>query len=113
MLFTERMKKMELLILKSDVDSVMRYLGNAGCVQLISEPGEQRELSAEEREIAELQAKVESLARFLDIKTGGEGGARAPAPARSLLRERATRLVDDLKGLVDEERQLLERKLSL
>jgi len=113
MLFTERMKKMELLIMKSDVDSVMRYLGNAGCVQLISEPGEQRELSAEEREIAELQAKIESLAHFLDVEARNEGGARGPAPARSVLRERAVRLVEDVKGLVDEERRLLDRKLSL
>jgi hypothetical protein len=57
------MKKMELLIMRSDVDSVLRYLGNAGCVQIIAEPGEQRELSAEEREFAELQVKVE-LAHF-------------------------------------------------
>ena len=113
MLFTERMKKMELLIMKSDVDSVMRYLGNAGCVQLISEPGEQRELSAEEREIAELQAKIESLAHFLDVEARNEGGARGPAPARSVLRERAVQLVEDVKGLVDEERRLLDRKLSL
>jgi V/A-type H+-transporting ATPase subunit I len=113
MLFTERMKKMELLIMKSDVDRVLRYLGNAGCVQLISETTEQRELSREEREIAELQVKVESLARFLEVPAGSEGIIQTAAPERPLLRERATRLLDDLKGLVEEERQLLERRLGL
>ena len=113
MLFTERMKRMELLIMKSDVDSVMRYLGNVGCVQLITEPGEQRELSAEERELAELQVKVEALAHFLDVPAGAEGAAHAAAPERPLLRERAVRLLDDLKGLVEEEKQLLERRLGL
>jgi len=113
MLFTERMKKMELLIMKDDVDSVVRYLARAGCVQLISEPGEQRELSREEREIAELQIKIESLAHFLDVTPGSGGEDHGPAPARVQLRERAARLVDDLKGLVDEERRLLERRLSL
>ncbi|HYW85989.1 MAG TPA: hypothetical protein VFB30_22245, partial [Spirochaetia bacterium] len=107
------MKKMELLIMKDDVDSVVRYLARAGCVQLISEPGEQRELSREEREIAELQIKIESLAHFLDVTPGSGGEDHGPAPARVQLRERAARLVDDLKGLVDEERRLLERRLSL
>jgi V/A-type H+/Na+-transporting ATPase subunit I len=113
MLFTERMKKMELLIMKNDVDSVLRYLGNAGCVQLITEPGEQRELSVEERELAELQVKVEALAHFLDVPAGADGAAQTAAPERPLLRERATTLLDDLKGLVEEEKQLLERRLSL
>ena len=113
MLFTEKMKKMELLIMKSDVDSVLRYLGNAGCVQLITEPGEQRELSAEEREFAELHVKVEALAHFLDVPAAAEGSAHVAAPERPLLRERALKLLDDLKGLVEEERQLLERRLSL
>jgi V/A-type H+-transporting ATPase subunit I len=113
MLFTERMKKMELLIMKSDVDTVLRYLGNAGCVQLISEPGEQRELSREEREIAELQVKVESLAHFLEVPEGSEETIQIAAPERPLLHARASMLLDDLKGLVEEERQLLERRLSL
>ncbi len=113
MLFTERMKKMELLVLKSDVDAVLRYLGNAGCVQLISEMGEQRELSRDEREVAELQVKVESLAHFLGVPEGDEGTAQITAPERPLLRERALKLLDDLKGLVEQERQLLERRLSL
>lgn len=113
MLFTEKMKKMELLIMKNDIDSVLRYLGNAGCVQLISEPGEQRELPREEREIAELQVKVESLAHFLEVPEGSEGVIQIAAPERPLLRERAARLLEALKGLVEEERQLLERRLSL
>jgi V/A-type H+-transporting ATPase subunit I len=113
MLFTERMKKMELLVMKSDVDSVLRYLGNAGCVQLITEPGEQRELSGAEREFAELQVKVESLAHFLDLELGGESDAPHAALERPLLRERALKLLDDMKGLVEEEQQLLERRLGL
>ena len=44
MLFTEPMKKIELLVLRSDADSVMRSLGFAGCVQLITEAREARGL---------------------------------------------------------------------
>ena len=99
--------------MKSDVDSVLRYLGNAGCVQLITDPGEQRELSAEERELAELQVKVEALAHFLDVPAAAEGTAHAAALERPVLRERVVKLLDDLKGLVEEERELLERRVSL
>ena len=34
MFLMERMKKVELLVLKRDVDGIMRYLGSAGCLQL-------------------------------------------------------------------------------
>ena len=69
MLFMERMKKIELLVLKRDVDAVMRYLGFAGCLQLIAEGHEQTEPTPEEREIAELRTKVEAVARFLDLRS--------------------------------------------
>jgi V/A-type H+-transporting ATPase subunit I len=113
MLFTERMKKMNLLIMKSDADSVLRYLGTAGCAQLITEPGEKRDLTQQERECAELQIKVESLARFLAVTEAGEPVLQSAAPDRALLRERAEKLLEDLKGLVEAERVLLERRLGL
>ena len=113
MLFTEPMKKVEILILKSDLDAVMRYLGFSGCVQLIAEGHEQRELSAEEREIADLRLKVESVARFLGVQGGADGAARAPAPERAILRARAQALMESTRELLEEEGRLLQRKLAL
>ena len=118
MLFTERMKKFELLVLKGEVDDVLRYLGFAGCVQLIAENREQRELTPEEREIADLRGKIDALARFLGI--GRAADTQAPgapaagaAPGREALRERANGLIDELKDLVEQESGLLQQRLSL
>ena len=68
MLFTERMKKVELLILKHDADAVMRCLGFAGCMQLIAEAHEQHEPAPGEREIAELRVRLSALAQFLGME---------------------------------------------
>ena len=114
MLFTERMKKIEMLIMKTDVDAVMRYLGFAGCVQLIAEGHEQRDLSAEEREIGELKLKVESVARFLGIEDNPAPHAPvAEAPDRAQLRARSLSLVEGTKALIEEETRLLQRRVSL
>ncbi len=127
MFSTERMKKLELLVLKRDVDDVLRYLGFAGCVQLIADTKEQRELTAEEREIADLKGKVDALARFLGIGPGprteaappastGAGAPAvpaAPAPSRDALRDRANSLIEELKDLVGTEGELLQQRLSL
>jgi V/A-type H+-transporting ATPase subunit I len=123
MLFTERMKKIELLVLKRDVDDVLRYLGFAGCVQLIAENREQRDLSPEEREIADLKGKIDSLARFLGIGGAPAAGQpvsgqpprepAAPAPTREQLRDKAGGLIEELKDLVEQESALLQQRLNL
>jgi V/A-type H+/Na+-transporting ATPase subunit I len=126
MFSTERMKKLELLVLKRDVDDVLRYLGFAGCVQLIADAQEQRELTAEEREIADLKGRIDALARFLGIGTaarpaaeqpaadpGAPGKPGAPAPSREALRDRAAALLDEVKDLVGTEGELLQQRLSL
>ncbi|MCX7038376.1 MAG: hypothetical protein NT005_04495 [Spirochaetes bacterium] len=119
MLFTERMKKIELLVLKRDVDDVLRYLGFAGCVQLIAENREQRDLTPEEREIADLKGKIDSLARFLGIDAAPAAGeptreaAAASAPTRECLRETAGSLIEELKDLVEQESALLQQRLNL
>ena len=113
MLFTEPMKKIELLVLKSDVDSVMRYLGFAGCLQLIAE-ATSTGASAEEREIAELRLKVESVARFLGV--GDEAAPRAAAarrPTAGVLARQAVRAAGEAKPLIEEETLLLQRRLGL
>jgi len=113
-LFTERMKKLEMLIMKKDVDAVMRYLGFAGCLQLIAEGREQRELTAEEREIVDLKIGIESVARFLGVD--GHAAPAAPTaevPDRAGLRERAQSLLEQTRGLIDEESALLQRRVSL
>lgn len=113
MLFTEPMKKIELLVLKSDVDSVMRSLGFAGCVQLIAGAHEARELTSEEKEAAELRVRMQSLARFLQVGEGVVAAGGPSAPDRVLLARRAAELLEEAKPLVDEETQLLQRRLGL
>ena len=113
MLFTEPMKKIELLVLKRDGDAVMRYLGFAGCLQLISEGREQRKLSAEDREIAELKVQVQSLARFLGIADPAETPLAETAPERGELARRARDLIAQTKSLLEEETGLVQRRLSL
>jgi V/A-type H+-transporting ATPase subunit I len=110
-MFTERMRKLELLVLKRDMDDVLRYLGFSGCVQLITENRSEKELDPEEKEIVELKIKVDSIARFLGIDpaTGEAGG--------SLDREQmiieSEKLIEGLKDMLDEESRLLQLKLSL
>ena len=114
MLFTERMKKIEMLIMKTDVDAVMRYLGFAGCLQLIAEGHEQRELSEGEREIVDLKLKVESVARFLgQDEEIAPAAPVAPVPDRVQLRARALSFLEESRTLIEEETLLLQRRISL
>ncbi len=113
MLFTERMKKIELLIMKGDTDSVMRYLGFAGCMQLIAESREQHELSAEDRGIAELKVRLSALARFLGMDDAFPAEPITEAPGREELRSRSEALLESARELVEEESRLLQRKLEL
>ena len=113
MLFTEPMKKIELLVLKSDADGVMRSLGFAGCVQLITEAREGRDLSTEEKEAAELRVKVQSLARFLLVSDDASLKSGSAVPDREELARRASNLLEESKPLVEEETLLLQRRLGL
>jgi len=109
MVFMERMKKIELVVLKRDVDTVMRYLGEAGCLQLIGEGGVQTEPTLTERETAELKVKVEAVARFLGLHIGPRERAERPTAVkpREALRAAAERL-DQL----DRGREALRRDLK-
>jgi V/A-type H+/Na+-transporting ATPase subunit I len=113
MLLTEPMKKIELLVMKADLDAVMRYLGFAGCLQLTAEGHEQRDLSAEEREIADLRQKVLAVARFLGIETAPSLPPEVKAPDRAHLHAQAHGLLESTRGLLEEEAGLLQRKLAL
>jgi V/A-type H+-transporting ATPase subunit I len=113
MLFTERMKKIELLILKTDADAVMRFLGFAGCMQLIAEGDAQRELSEDERVIAELKVRLSALARFLGMEASVPVEPVTEAPGRHELRSRSEAVLESARPLVEEESRLLQRKLEL
>jgi V/A-type H+/Na+-transporting ATPase subunit I len=122
MLFTEPMKKIELLVMKSDTDAVMRYLGFSGSMQLISDQHEQRELTSEERDVADLKARLQALCRFLgmDEREPGDAGDTATRPAdssiapdRTALRQRTLAVLDAMKPLIEEESRLIQRRLSL
>ncbi|MGA2642432.1 MAG: hypothetical protein ABSG21_16205, partial [Spirochaetia bacterium] len=107
------MKKVEIMVLRSDADSVMRSLGFAGCVQLIAEAREIGGPGAKEQEAAELKVRLQSLARFLGMSDEGAADAGKDAPNRGLLAQRAARILEAAKPLVDEESRLLQRRLSL
>jgi V/A-type H+/Na+-transporting ATPase subunit I len=110
-MFTERMKKLELLILKRDMDDVLRYLGFSGCLHLIAEHHAERELDPQEKEIAELKGKVDSIARFLGIAPIEEGDVEPVE--RSVLVSESEKLIADLKDMLEEESMLLQQKLNL
>jgi V/A-type H+/Na+-transporting ATPase subunit I len=113
MISSERMRKLEVLVLARDVDAVLRYLGFAGCLQLIAERSQPRDLTADERGIADLNNKFASLCRFLGVEAAEPGAGPQPAPDREQLVSRAQQLMDDAQNLVDEEARLLALKLSL
>jgi V/A-type H+-transporting ATPase subunit I len=113
MIATERMRKLEVLVLARDVDAVLRYLGFAGCLQLIAEASQARDLTPDERGIADLNAKVSSLCRFLGVEAAAPAGTPPPALDREELASRAQQMLDEAQSLVDEEARLLALKLSL
>ena len=79
MISTERMRKLEVLVLARDIDAVLRFLGFAGCLQLIAEPSQPRELTPDERGIVDLDVKVASLCRFLGVDATPPAGRAQPA----------------------------------
>lgn len=112
-MFTERMKKIELLVLKRDMDDVLRHLGFSGCMHILSEGAEPRDLTVEEREIADLRLKMETAARFLGLKDGmGAAGERSPMDREPLI-QASHAILDSLQPVVEEEGRLLQRKLNL
>ncbi|MGA2764118.1 MAG: V-type ATPase 116kDa subunit family protein [Spirochaetia bacterium] len=113
MLFMERMKKLELLVLKRDVDAVMRYLGFAGCLQLIVEGGEQTAATPAEREIAELRTKVDAIARFLDLPTAVKADRQRASRPREALRAAAEKMARETADIVAEESRLIQNRLNL
>ena len=113
MLFTEPMKKVEILVLRSDADRVMRSLGFAGCVQLIAEARESRALSVEEQEATELKVRLQSLARFLGMSDDGGADAGSEPPDRTVQGRKAEELLEAAKPLIEEESSLLQRRLGL
>ncbi len=113
MLFTEPMRKIELLVLKSDVDNVMHSLGLAGCVQLITEAREGRDLTPAEKETAELRVRLQSLARFLLVNGEAPPSNGGRAPDREMIARKASELLEAAKPLVEEETLLLQRRLGL
>ena len=115
MISTERMRKLEVLVLSRDVDEVLRHLGFAGCLQLITEAGPPRELTPDERGIADLKRKITSLCRFLGVDAAARAAPRRRRRPRT--RGAGTRrrqgLLDAAQELVDDEARLLQLKLNL
>jgi V/A-type H+-transporting ATPase subunit I len=113
MISTERMRKLEVMVLARDVDGVLRYLGFAGCLQLIAEASQPRDLTPDERGIADLSLKISSLCRFLGVEASTPAGSSPPALEREELVQRSQQVLDEAQALVDEEARLLALKLNL
>ena len=109
-LFTEPMRKFELVVMKNDVDAVMRYLGFVGCVQLATD-GQTHELSEEEKDLADLKTRLVAVARFLGVDAAPV--VSRDTPTRESLRVRALALVESTKALLDEETGFVQRRLAL
>ena len=113
MLFTEPMKSVELLVLKADSDRVMRYLGFAGCLQLISESKEGRTPAPEDKDAADLRLRVQSLARFLGMEAARGAEPPAAQPDRDATARRAEELMALARPLIDQESSLVQRRMGL
>lgn len=113
MLFMEKMTKIELLVLRRDIDGVLRYLGLAGCLQLIAESHEQAEPTPEERQTAELKGKIEAVARFLELDGNPPTVPSEGGRSRNALREEADEIISEAAGLIDEEMRLVQLRVSL
>ncbi|HSV93570.1 MAG TPA: hypothetical protein VLH81_10860, partial [Desulfobacterales bacterium] len=113
MISTERMRKIEVLVLSRDVDEVLRHLGFAGCLQLITEAGPPRELTPDERALVELNLKITSLCRFVGVDAAARGTTPPSPTVREELARSAQALIDAAQELVNEEARLLQLKLNL
>jgi V/A-type H+-transporting ATPase subunit I len=111
MMSAEKMKRIEILLLEKDTDEVLRYLGFAGCMQLIADSHAGREPTPEERALSELRIKVETAAHFLGIAP--VGGIHSKKLSRSRLIAESERFLEGLRQSMDEEARLLALKLKL
>ncbi len=72
MIFPEKMKKINMHVLKEDIDSVLKYLGRKLCIQLILSNKTVREISENEENIgsklSEYKIKIERLTSFTGKK---------------------------------------------
>jgi V/A-type H+-transporting ATPase subunit I len=100
-------------VLKRDADAVMRSLGFAGCMQLISEGREGGGPGAEEQEMAELKVRLQSFAHFLGMNGDSAAESGSAAPDRHDLSRRAADILETARPLVEQESRLIQRRLGL
>jgi V/A-type H+-transporting ATPase subunit I len=110
MIFTEGMKKVELLILKRDIDPVLEYLGKARCFQA-SDPI-QKEPSELHKKYEEHRKSLEAAVRFLGIRglPFSEESIRAPGPADI---DETGKILGEIQSLIETEKELVERKIRV
>ena len=111
MIFTEKMRKVELLLLKRDIDHVLEYFGIERCFQ-VSDTVE-REKGEQFHRYQELLHRLKSSMEFLGIDTErGIHGKEIHSPTATDL-ERAEKILEKTSQLLEREKGLLEQKLSL
>lgn len=97
MMLPEKMNKISIEVLKTDIDNVLRYLGRRACLQLMQEKKDDLTLSKAinplEKDIYEARLKLESLAKVLTIKIEEEADEQLTAPDQHLSLEERVNLV--------------------
>ncbi|GAB4366788.1 MAG: hypothetical protein Kow009_03600 [Spirochaetales bacterium] len=112
MIFTEKMRKVELLLLKRDIDRVLEYLGIQRCFQ-VSDTVE-KEKGDKYFLYQDLLHKLKASMEFLGLT-----GSALPLSMKELHGPTETdlalaeKIAGDTTALLDAEKKLLERKLSL
>ncbi|MDR1624946.1 MAG: hypothetical protein LBT33_00260 [Spirochaetia bacterium] len=110
MIFPQKMKKLELLIFKTDIDAVLEYLGKEGCFQV----SDQVEGKPSERyaKFEELSRKLQGTIAFLGSAEGAESGSGEKTP--SMPHEEDIAAAEEIclqtAPLVEREKSLLERR---
>ena len=109
-MLTEGMKKYEFLIHSRDIDSVIEYLGKAGCLQVTDNV--RKEQSEPHKLYAGLEKRLNEVSAFLGLTESEETGANERLPKPEDIEEAET-FLGGLKTLVEKERLAVEKKLRL
>lgn len=111
-MITERMNKVEILILSADIDPVLRYLSSKQCIQFIAEGEREGGESQSDGAMADLQRRLDELGSFFRLEGAVQGEIPLREDREELIRE-AQALLEAAKPLVEAEKSLSDRKLNL
>ena len=110
MIFTAGMKKVDLLIFKKDIDTVLEYLGKFRCFQVADRI--EGEMSDNHKKIDELYRKLKTGIDFFGYLPGetADSDIRVPGDEDFM---NAEQMLEKVHSLADREKALSERKLQI